>query len=67
MRLVSPTNGLIRMVTQLILDENDLSESVFFIDIPRISISSNRIPIFIEVLSDGKPIELYETAFVAPN
>ena len=67
LRLVLPTNGLIRMITQLKLAENDLSESVFFIDIPSNSISSNRIPIVIEVLSDGEPIELYETAFVAPN
>jgi hypothetical protein len=66
LRLISPSNGKIRMVTKLSLAENDLSESVFFIDIPKNSISSTKIPIIIEVLSEDTPIELYETAFLAP-
>ena len=66
LRLISPSNGEIRMVTKLILDEDDLSESVIFIDIPKSVISSTKVPIIIEVLSDGNPIEIYETAFVAP-
>ena len=66
LRLVSPTEGVIRMVSRLSLDKNDLNESVFFLDIPKRIISSTRVPITIEVLSDGIPIEIYETAFVAP-
>jgi len=66
LRLVSPTDGVIRMASRLSLDKNDLNESVFFLDIPQSIISSNRVPITIEVLSDGIPIEIYETAFVAP-
>ena len=66
LRLVSPTNGVIRMITKLSLEEDDLNESVFFIDIPKSAISSTKVPITIEVLSDGNPIEIYETAFVAP-
>ena len=66
LRLVSPTNGVIRMVSRLSLDKNNLNESVFFLDIPKSIISSTRVPITIEVLSDGIPIEIYETAFVAP-
>jgi polyferredoxin len=66
LRLVSPTDGVIRMVSKLFLAADDLSESVFFIDIPKNSISNTRVPIIIEVLSGGTPIEIYETAFVAP-
>lgn len=66
LRLVSPSDGVIRMITKLTLDEDDLSETVFFIDIPKKIISSTRVPITIEVLSDGNPIEIYKTAFVAP-
>jgi len=66
LRLVSPTEGKIRMVTKLSLNEDDINESVFFIDIPKSVISSIRVPITIEVLSDSIPIEIYETAFVAP-
>lgn len=66
LRLVSPTDGVIRMVSKLSLAADDLNESVFFIDIPKSSISNTRVPIIIEVLSGGTPIEIYETAFVAP-
>ena len=66
LRLVSPTEGVIRMIKKLSLEEDDLNESVFFIDIPNSAISSTKVPIIIEVLSDGNPIEIYETAFVAP-
>ena len=66
LRLVSPTDGVIRMITKLSLEGDDLSETVFFIDIPKSAIYSTRVPITIEVLSDGNPIEIYETAFVAP-
>lgn len=66
LRLVSPTDGVIRMVSKLSLAADDLSESVFFIDIPKSSISNTRVPIIIEVLSDGTPNEIYKTAFVAP-
>lgn len=66
LRLVSPTDGVIRMVSKLSLAADDLSESVFFIDIPKSSILNTRVPIIIEVLSGGTPIEIYETAFVAP-
>jgi cytochrome c oxidase accessory protein FixG len=66
LRLVSPTTGVIRMVNKLSLVENDLNESVFFIDIPKSVISSTKVPITIEILSGGTPIEIYETAFVAP-
>lgn len=66
LRLVSPTDGVIRMMSKLSLAADDLSESVFFIDIPKSSILNTRVPIIIEVLSGGTPIEIYETAFVAP-
>ena len=66
LRLVSPTDGVIRMVSKLYLDADDLNESVFFIDIPKSSILSTRVSVIIEVLSGNTPIEIYETAFVAP-
>ena len=66
LRLLSPTNGVIRMVNQLSIAGNDLSQSVFFIDIPKNSILNTKILITIEVLSDDTPIETYKTAFMAP-
>ena len=66
LRLVSPTDGVIRMVSKLSLDADDLNESVFFVDIPKSSILSTRVSVIIEVLSGNTPIETYETAFVAP-
>ena len=53
-------------MNELSLRENNLNESVFFIDILKSSISSNRIPITIEVLCRDTPIELYKTTFLAP-
>jgi polyferredoxin len=66
LRLVSPTDGVLSMVSKLYLDADDLNESVFFIDIPKSSILNTRVPVIIEVLSGNTPIEIYETAFVAP-
>lgn len=66
LRLILPTNGVIRMVSKLSLAENDLNESVFFIDIPKRSILSTKIPIIIDVLSGDKLIETYKTTFMAP-
>lgn len=67
LRLVTPTDGVIRMVSKLSLAADDLNESVFFIDIPKSTISNTRIPIIIDVLSDGEHIEIYETVFMAPG
>ncbi len=66
LRLISPTDGKIRMVNKLFLENDDINESVFFIDIPKDLILSNKVPIQIEVLSGGIPIEKYKTVFVAP-
>ncbi len=66
LHLVSPTNGVLRMMSKLSLAADDLNESVFLIDIPKSSISSTGIPIIIDVLSGDTFIEKYETTFVAP-
>ena len=64
--LVEPTDGIIRMIKELKLNSDDINESVFFVDIPISSITNTRVPIIIDVLSNGESIETYETAFIAP-
>ena len=66
LRLISPSDGKIRMVNNISLKPNDLTESVFFVDVPKSSISGNKVPITLEVLSGDTSIELYETNFIAP-
>ena len=66
LRLVEPTDGIIRMIKELKLNSDDINESVFFVDIPISSITNTRVPIIIDVLSNGESIETYETAFIAP-
>jgi hypothetical protein len=66
LRLVVPTDGIIRMIKELKLASDDINESVFFVDIPVSTITSTRVPIVIDVLSNGESIETYETAFIAP-
>jgi cytochrome c oxidase accessory protein FixG len=66
LELVEPASGKIRMIKEINLEKDDLTESAFFIDIPKESISSKKVPVTIHILSDGQKIEEFETAFVAP-
>jgi len=66
LRLVTPTDGVIRIVKKLSLKGDDLDASAFFIDIPKNSITSEKTPIIIEILSGGNLIELYNTTFLGP-
>jgi polyferredoxin len=66
LELVEPKSGQIRMIKAINLEEDDLAESAFFIDIPKDSIESTKIPVTIHILSDGEKLEKFETAFVAP-
>ena len=66
LELIKPETGQIRMIKEINLAEDDLAESAFFIDIPEESINSNKIPVTINILSDGEKMEKFETAFIAP-
>lgn len=66
LRLIEPRDGKIRVINDLRLAPNQLNESVFFIDIPKHTISNSKIPIVIEILSNGKILEKYDTKFIAP-
>ena len=66
LRLVEPRVGEIRIINELRLASNQLNESVFFIDIPKQAISDSKIPIEIEVLSNGQIIDTYKLKFIAP-
>jgi cytochrome c oxidase accessory protein FixG len=66
LELIKPVSGKIRMIKAINLEKDDLAESAFFIDIPKESINSTKIPVTINVLSDGEKMEQFKTAFVAP-
>ena len=67
LELVEPETGRIRMIKEIVLIPDDLTESAFFIDIPSGDINSSKIPILINVLSDGEVLENFKTTFVAPK
>lgn len=66
LKLVTPKNGQLRLVSNISVKQDDLAESAFFIDIPKELIKSTKIPVTIDVLSDGKVVETIKTVFAAP-
>lgn len=66
LELVAPDYGQIRMINTINLKKDNLAESAFFIDLPKDKIIATKIPVTVDVLSNGEKIETFKTAFVAP-
>ncbi len=66
LRLTQPVGGLITMVSELIVAEDDLKQSAFFVDLPRSVVTGTSIPLEIQVWSGGELLETVKTAFIGP-
>ncbi|MBC8401320.1 MAG: cytochrome c oxidase accessory protein CcoG [Candidatus Marinimicrobia bacterium] len=66
LRLTQPVGGSITMVSELVVPEDDLQQSAFFVDLPRSLVTGNSVPLEIQVWSDGKLLETVKTAFIGP-
>jgi polyferredoxin len=67
LKLKSP-KGTIRMVGgELVVPEQGLFESAFFVDIPITNIYMARLPIYIEVYSGEELLEEIRSSFIGPD
>jgi cytochrome c oxidase accessory protein FixG len=66
LELIAPDYGQIRMINTIDLKKDNLAESAFFIDLPKDKITTTKIPVIVDVLSNGEKMETFKTAFVAP-
>jgi cytochrome c oxidase accessory protein FixG len=67
LRLKSPT-GTIRLVSgDLIVPEQGLFESAFFVDIPKTNIYMARLPVYIDVFAGEKLIQEIRSSFIGPD
>jgi len=67
LKLKSP-NGLIKVLGgDIIVPEQGLFESAFFIEIPKKNVFMARLPVYIEVYSGDELIEEIRSSFIGPN
>jgi len=66
LQLIQPDNGALTMVSELIVAEDDLQQSAFFVDLPRSTVTGTSVPLEIQVWSGGELLETVKTAFIGP-
>ncbi len=66
LRLVQPASGRITMVSDLVVAEEAIQQSAFFIDLPRSAIIANKVPLVIEIWSGNQKLETVKTGFIGP-
>jgi len=66
LRLMQPATGSLTMVSELIVAEDDLQQSAFFVDLPLSAVTGTSVPLEIQVWSGGELLETVKTAFIGP-
>jgi cytochrome c oxidase accessory protein FixG len=67
LKLKSP-NGMIKVLGgDIVVPEQGLFESAFFVEIPKENVFMTRLPVYIEVYSGDELIEEIRSSFIGPN
>lgn len=66
LRLIQPVGGSITMVSELVVAEDDLEQSAFFVDLPQSIMTTTSIPLELEVWSEKELLETIKMSFVGP-
>ncbi len=67
LRLIQPTDGSISMISNLVVEEEALQQSAFFVDLSPAVITGNKVQLVIEIWSNDKKLETINTGFIAPR